>query len=1521
MGMTSTLQRRLHSKLIQPVIIEFTSAEAMKSAIPDLKSYIDVSQLTPLHPPASIREILSGRDRVLSRFQNPLSTFKILERFKMAAAPLFPGDIEEIAAWPEVAKIYPDRIMSILQYPTVPPEHQYTSPTGQKFTTTTHTKALMGADKANKEGYTGKGVILAVLDTGGSPLHFQTRNMEYYSTTRDKGQITDHCFDAETEIFTENGFVKFSDLDATTKVGSMDSRGYLTMQKPIAIQKIPYKGKMIHFFGHTFDMMVTPEHNMFVRQKNTSRFRIVSAEKLLQKSLQQHELLMKVDWIGEEPEFINIPNVSGSSKAGTFQPKNLRFKTEDFVRFLGWWLTEGSIDKHGEFAYRVSIAQSRGNELYRKEIAETLERMGIAAYENSQGFEFHSKQLYTYLMSLGHAKDKRIPADIKKLSPRLLRLLIETMLKGNGSRNEFYTTSKSLAEDFQEIALKSGYASKLTLERKKSFKGEEEIYRVSVRRRMMSPRICTDVEIVNYEGIVYDVTVPNHVILVRRNGFPIWSGNCGHGEWVESCAAGREWFDRTLMVKVEGMAPEAHLIGVQCLAFIVGIGFDSDVLEAIQLAIERGAHIVNMSLGSEEVPSDPAEDPQIKAVDEMVKNGIIPVIAAGNSGNAPGTINSPGCADNALTVGAYDPFTGLVADFSCIPGSIPIYTEKGPVPISKLSKGTKAYGVHGFHVAPSEVIDVWSSGIRDVYRVDLGNRFIEATNNHPFLVLNRDEHYGCWFEWKRLGELRVGDYIVVASVPDGRPYKFALVEKAYNKVFKCPEATTENIMWLLGLWIGDGNADVRLGLYGEKGRVIFHIPESQREIREEVIKVLRENFGLTHHIHTYKNRIEVNSLYLTKFLKMNGFEGDSHTKRVPRWVFTLPLEQRLAFIAGYLDADGYVRKNGNIALISVNRTLLEDIRELCILSGLEPINIYKYEQTVHFKKVGGTRHVYSKGYVLILSNVNTVTVPTREPRFKARLKGIILPTVRCKRVKQIAYVGKKEVFDMHVGNGNFIANGIVVHNSRGPTPWNSVKPDVVAPGVNIYSGVVGVLDPVGDGLVNRLAILSGTSMACLPPNTLIETKEGFKSIEEVHNPMVVPCYVNEKTEFGRITSPIAIYQGIKKCYKLKTKYVELVASYDHPIFAVREGNMPEDSRCHRSATRRGKRKLTMNGRERRTWLLKDRIGEVPLYELKTGDWILVKRRTSFNGSIPEECKNWTPDEWRLLGLCIADGYLNSRLRYRQVFWSQLKEETRSYYMNALTNSGYHVKDYRGIKFYVDSASLLHIYQKLIGLGNDKVGWTLKVLNLPLNALKYVIQGYLDGDGWAMKDKNGLVQIGFSDRPENLRLLKLALMRFGVRTSVIKERRKESKKWGTEHYILITGEDVDKFAREIGACVKKIPEKKSRSFVQKMGVRPFSEEYEFQRIEEIKEVGEFPVYDIRVDPDHNFIAEGIVVHNTPHIAGILACARQFYDGLGVALTVNLVKAICEAYGEAKNNDSGWGLLTWDMFKRYAAEHIV
>lgn len=126
----------------------------------------------------------------------------------------------------------------------------------------------------------------------------------------------------------------------------------------------------------------------------------------------------------------------------------------------------------------------------------------------------------------------------------------------------------------------------------------------------------------------------------------------GHGTHVAATIA-------SVDAEYRGVAPDADLfIGKVC-----GTQFclDSDVLDGMTWAAEQGARIVNMSLGSYDLPGiDPLEE----AVDRLsAERSMLFVISAGNSGPDGSTLGSPGTADAALTVGAVDR-SGATAEFS-----------------------------------------------------------------------------------------------------------------------------------------------------------------------------------------------------------------------------------------------------------------------------------------------------------------------------------------------------------------------------------------------------------------------------------------------------------------------------------------------------------------------------------------------------------------------------------------------------------------------------------------------------------------------------------------------------------------------------------------------------------------------------------------------------------------------------------------------------------------------------------------
>lgn len=85
-----------------------------------------------------------------------------------------------------------------------------------------------------------------------------------------------------------------------------------------------------------------------------------------------------------------------------------------------------------------------------------------------------------------------------------------------------------------------------------------------------------------------------------------------------------------------------------------------------------------------------------------------------------------------------------------------------------------------------------------------------------------------------------------------------------------------------------------------------------------------------------------------------------------------------------------------------------------------------------------------------------------------------------------------------------------------------------------------------------------------------------------------------------------------------------------------------------------------------------------------------------------------------------------------------------------------------------------------------------------------------------------------------------------------------------------------------------------------------------KVVRVRPAGKEHVYDISAPPYQNFIANGIIVHNsmaTPHAAGLVAL---LIDRGVVKSLEDIKKALARAYGE-KNIDTGYGLIRMSIFR--------
>src|SRR5437879_11675309 len=99
---------------------------------------------------------------------------------------------------------------------------------------------------------------------------------------------------------------------------------------------------------------------------------------------------------------------------------------------------------------------------------------------------------------------------------------------------------------------------------------------------------------------------------------------------------------------LSGIAPKAYLGNYNVFPGNVLDASSHDIAKAVDAAVADGMDVLNLSLGGTAKPSDVL----VNAVNSAVDAGVVVAIAAGNAGPGAGTVESPGLADKAITVGA-----------------------------------------------------------------------------------------------------------------------------------------------------------------------------------------------------------------------------------------------------------------------------------------------------------------------------------------------------------------------------------------------------------------------------------------------------------------------------------------------------------------------------------------------------------------------------------------------------------------------------------------------------------------------------------------------------------------------------------------------------------------------------------------------------------------------------------------------------------------------------------------------------
>lgn len=373
------------------------------------------------------------------------------------------------------------------------------------------------------------------------------------------------CFDTDTEVLTCSGVKNIKDIKVGDLVYTLNpDTNKIEITEVEATQEF-FSNEMMNFSGRSVDLSVTPDHALWMKhgvlpkiiKKRADYFKDKAGRKYGQITLpdsasfnvvedsSKYETISLKDYCDEnhiiEGAYVRDFKHSHSQKFP------YEFKMSDFMEFLGWYISEGSVVVTQESKGGVQsieglpitqcrISQNISNGSNCSKISDMLDRMGLPNQRdktNKGAFYFTSRMFFNYIqqeIGIG-SYDIKIPNFVFNIDfpEKYRRILFDSLMLGDGNKNgrRYNTASDNLKNGIIQLSFLVGQKiGSITKENSHN----RYTWRISFRTIRPS---CTvkfrDISVDTYQCAIptYCVTVKkNHIIYAGKNGKLNWVGQC-----------------------------------------------------------------------------------------------------------------------------------------------------------------------------------------------------------------------------------------------------------------------------------------------------------------------------------------------------------------------------------------------------------------------------------------------------------------------------------------------------------------------------------------------------------------------------------------------------------------------------------------------------------------------------------------------------------------------------------------------------------------------------------------------------------------------------------------------------------------------------------------------------------------------------------------------------------------------------------------------------------------------------------
>jgi thymidylate synthase (FAD) len=337
------------------------------------------------------------------------------------------------------------------------------------------------------------------------------------------------CYDDATDVLTHTGWKPWPEVTGSELFATRSRAGELEYQPALRLVRKEHRGHMIGFKGNSLDLSVTPDHRVLAATLTTREgrerpsFSLRPAHSVLWRA---HRHVATSSWRGPAPAQLRFGEI--------------RVEALPLLRLVGFFIGDGNLPRANAACFNLRKE---------REIAYLRATAAELRFEVRRWGKLHAVILDPAIRDLFarcyEEREKVIPRELLALAPNLLQGLLDGLLESDGTRIErstgverqtFYTTSRKLADQVQELALKLGRSASVRPHRHRpgdGHYGRKDRWRVTVYApRNSRPALCRTrseapghMGVEPYDGVIHCVEVPNGTLYVRRNGYPVWSGN------------------------------------------------------------------------------------------------------------------------------------------------------------------------------------------------------------------------------------------------------------------------------------------------------------------------------------------------------------------------------------------------------------------------------------------------------------------------------------------------------------------------------------------------------------------------------------------------------------------------------------------------------------------------------------------------------------------------------------------------------------------------------------------------------------------------------------------------------------------------------------------------------------------------------------------------------------------------------------------------------------------------------------